>query len=60
MSRITVYCMGCKTGQAVENAEQAEDWAADHRHPEMYGANGMHWHVPKQSWITRLRIWLGL
>lgn len=63
MGRMHVYCMSCKTDQPVETIQQAEDWAAEHKHPEFYVGStgqGMHWYHPKQSWITRLKNWLGL
>lgn len=63
LGKMHVYCMSCKTDQTVETIQQAEDWASDHRHPELYigdGSSAMHWYHPKKSWITRLRDWLGL
>lgn len=60
MGKMHVYCMHCKTDQTVETIHQAEDWAADHRHPEAFEARGVHWYHPKKSWIQRLRDWLGL
>jgi len=59
MSKMNVYCMYCKTGQAVSNIQQAEDWAADHHHPDAYAPRGSHLHVPKRSLLARLREWLG-
>lgn len=53
MSRMNVYCMHCKTGQAVNNIQQAEDWAGDHQHPEAYGR------LYPSRW-ARLKKWLGL
>lgn len=59
MSKMNVYCMYCKTGQTVDNIHQAENWAADHYHPDAYATRGTHWHMPKRSLLSRLKEWLG-